>query len=84
MVIYPAFFLFFSENQDIKKKLFASSCMCDTRFFCVLQLLIAAADFKELKELYGMEESHIEHRNEGPKSDYYDPLKHGNRESNRQ
>lgn len=45
---------------------------------------IASADFKELKELYELEESHIEHRNEGPKSDYYDPLKHGNRESNRQ
>ncbi|CAM9890865.1 unnamed protein product [Ectocarpus sp. 12 AP-2014] len=42
------------------------------------------ADFSELKELYGMEESNFEHRSEGPKSDYYDPLTHGNRESNRQ
>ncbi|CAM9250346.1 unnamed protein product [Ectocarpus sp. 6 AP-2014] len=42
------------------------------------------ADFRELKELYGMEESNFEHRSEGPKSDYYDPLTHGNRESNRQ
>lgn len=47
-------------------------------------LFFVSADFKELKELYELEESHVEHRNEGPTSDYYDPLKHGNRESNRQ
>eukprot|EP00903_Cladosiphon_okamuranus_P006796 g6624.t1 len=42
------------------------------------------ADFDELTKLYELEESHVEHRSEGPKSDYYDPLKHGNRDSNRQ
>eukprot|EP00752_Nemacystus_decipiens_P004646 g4239.t1 len=42
------------------------------------------ADFNELVELYDMKEPYIKHRSEGPKSDYYDPLKHGNRESNRQ
>lgn len=43
-----------------------------------------SADFDELKELYNMERSHIPHRNDGPRSDYYDPLRDGNRESNRQ
>ncbi|CAM9806862.1 unnamed protein product [Scytosiphon promiscuus] len=41
-------------------------------------------DFRELKALYALEGSNIEHRSEGPQSDYYDPLVHGNRESNRQ
>lgn len=42
------------------------------------------ADFRELKELYGLTESNFPHRNEGLTSDYYDPLVHGPRESNRQ
>lgn len=50
----------------------------------LLLLFGVAEDFRELKELYALEESNIEHRSEGPKSDYYDPLVHGNRESNRQ
>ncbi|CAM9194233.1 unnamed protein product [Pylaiella littoralis] len=42
------------------------------------------ADYRELKELYDIQESNIKHRSEGPNSDYYDPLKDGNRESYRQ
>lgn len=47
-------------------------------------LICISADFDDLKELYEMKEPHLEHRSEGPKSDYYDPLETGNRESNRQ
>ena len=50
----------------------------------LLLSLVAAADFRELKELYSMTESNFPHRDEGPKSDYFDPLVHGPRESNRQ
>lgn len=45
---------------------------------------IVSADFEDLRDLYELKESHVEHRSEGLKSDYYDPLKDGNRESNRQ
>ncbi|CAM9421758.1 unnamed protein product [Ascophyllum nodosum] len=42
------------------------------------------ADFRELTELYGLKEPHFKHRDEGPTSDYFDPLVHGNRDTSRQ
>lgn len=38
------------------------------------------AEFREIVELYEMEESNIRHRDEGKKSKYYDPLVHGIRQ----
>lgn len=54
-----------------------------TLLFCAC-FLFFAAEFREIAELYGMTEPNLKHRDEGPKSDYYDPLVHGSRESNRQ
>lgn len=54
--------------------------------FLLLLLLLTChptADIRELSELYKLEQSYFKHRDEGPKSDYFDPLVHGDRNTSR-
>ena len=55
-----------------------------TRLVLVVLKNAFSSDFKEPQGLYKLTKSNIPHGDEAPKSDYYDPLFHGNRESNRQ
>ena len=79
LIFCPPKTLFFFPNQSPREM---SPLPLLMQF--VVAVVHVAADFRELKELYGMTEPNFPHRDEGIKSDYYDPLVHGARESNRQ